>query len=68
MDYVIERRLEKAKLLLAATDEKIEIIALKTGYENANSFRRLFKNKIGISPSEYRLMAIKNIRQDNESS
>lgn len=57
MDYVIERRIEKAKLLLTTTNEKIESIALETGYDNANSFRRLFKKRTGVSPSQYRFAA-----------
>lgn len=53
-DYLIERRLEKAKLLLLSTNLTIDSIAQETGYENANSFRRLFKSKVGMSASAYR--------------
>ena len=54
-DYLIDRRLEKAKILLQSTNRTIDSIAQETGYENANSFRRLFKSKIGMSATEYRL-------------
>jgi len=53
-DYLIDRRLEKAKILLLSTNRTIDSIAQETGYENANSFRRLFKSKIGMSATEYR--------------
>lgn len=53
-DYLIDRRLEKAKILLVSTNRTIDSIAQETGYENANSFRRLFKSKIGMSATEYR--------------
>ncbi len=53
-DYLIDRRLEEAKILLLSTNRTVDSIAEETGYENANSFRRLFKSKIGMSASEYR--------------
>lgn len=53
-DYLIDRRLEKAKILLLSTNRTIDSIAQETGYENANSFRRLFKSKLGMSATEYR--------------
>lgn len=53
-DYLIERRLEKAKLLLLSTNLTIDSIAQESGYENANSFRRLFKSKLGMSATAYR--------------
>jgi len=53
-DYLIERRLEKAKILLLSTNQTIDNIAEEIGYENANSFRRLFKSKIGMSATKYR--------------
>lgn len=59
MDYVTERRIEKAKLLLSTSNEKVESIAMKVGYNNANSFSRMFKKRTGISPSEYRLSELK---------
>ena len=40
--------------MLEASDEVIQEIALAVGYDDANSFRRLFKRSTGISPREYR--------------
>ena len=53
-DYLIDRRLEKAKVLLLSTDRTVDSIAEEIGYENANSFRRLFKSKVGMSATKYR--------------
>ena len=53
-DYVLERRLKKAENLLKTTDEKIIEIALECGFNNISYFNRVFKEKNGISPSEYR--------------
>ena len=54
IEYVQTLRIEEAKQLLEATDEPIDDIALAVGYEDAGSFRRLFKRLTGISPKRYR--------------
>ena len=53
-DYVIDYRLEKAKQKLRQTTESIRDIASSVGYDNAHYFSKLFKEKVGMTPSEYR--------------
>ena len=55
-DYILHKRMNLAKELLANSNEKIQDIAAKTGYISAHSFTRAFRNEIGISPTEYREM------------
>ncbi|MCI4671869.1 MAG: helix-turn-helix domain-containing protein [Bacteroidia bacterium] len=45
---------EKAKLFLLNSDKKISEIAYDFGFEYPQSFTRIFKNKTGMSPVEYR--------------
>lgn len=47
-------RLEHAAHLLEDETIKITDIAAKVGYPNGNSFARLFRNKTGLTPSQYR--------------
>jgi two-component system response regulator YesN len=54
IDYVNYYRLDKAKFLLSTTNDTIENIAFICGYNEPNSFRRLFKKKLGITPNAYR--------------
>lgn len=54
IDYLQNCRLEYAKFLLATSDISIENIAFQCGYNEVNSFRRLFRKKTGISPNNYR--------------
>ncbi len=54
MQFVNERRLEKAKLMLASTDRSITEIAESTGFVCIHAFSRNFKRNLGITPSEYR--------------
>lgn len=53
-EYIYYKRMEKAKKLLAETDEKILSISAATGYISSQSFARAFRNYAGVSPAEYR--------------
>jgi transcriptional regulator GlxA family with amidase domain len=50
----LERRMEISKNLLKYTDMPINEIAVKVGYETLSNFSSIFRNKNGLSPSEYR--------------
>lgn len=52
--YLIRRRLNAARILLANTDMKVYEVALNVGYDNINHFINLFKKQFGITPSDYR--------------
>ena len=49
-----EKRCEKAAKLLDETDLSISEIINRIGYENESFFRKIFKEKYGKSPLEYR--------------
>ena len=48
--------IERAKSLLVTTQLSVSEIAYRLGFEYPQHFNRLFKNKTGITPSEYRNM------------
>lgn len=54
MQHLTFLRIQRAKVLLSSTDEKIETIARLVGYENPFTFSSLFKKWVGWSPSRYR--------------
>ena len=54
IDYVQALRTEEAKQELERGARSIEDIAISVGYEDASSFRRLFKKRVGMSPAMYR--------------
>lgn len=54
MEYVINTRLEKAKMLLLQTTMSVIDIAYEVGYESGSSLSSLFIKKVGCSPREYR--------------
>lgn len=53
-DYLWDMRLKKAEDLLLHTDMSIEQISASVGYINVSSFRRKFKQEIGMTPSAFR--------------
>ena len=54
INFVSDKRLEKARQLLESTDLSIKEITAEVGYNDQNYFSRIFKNKYGLSPKEYR--------------
>lgn len=52
--FRLERRLERAELLLRNTSLPIHLIAETLGFYDAAAFCKLFKKKKGVSPSEMR--------------
>ncbi|MFS0726255.1 helix-turn-helix domain-containing protein [Paenibacillus sp. 1P07SE] len=53
LDYVTSYRLELTKTMLLQTEERINSIAEKVGYQPAY-FHRLFKKHFGMTPGQYR--------------
>ncbi len=52
--YVRARRLGHAMDLLENTDQRVLDVALAAGYESQESFARVFKKTVGVTPSEWR--------------
>lgn len=52
--WVAQRRVAMGMRYLEETDMSIADISARVGYQEANSFTRLFKQAVGLSPTEYR--------------
>lgn len=52
--YVMEARLSKAADLLAETGLPVGEIASRTGFNQQSYFGKRFKEKMGVTPLEYR--------------
>ena len=54
IEYVTQKRMDKAKKLLRQTDKHSGEIALEVGYKDPHYFSFVFKKKQGCTPREYR--------------
>jgi two-component system response regulator YesN len=52
--YINHVRIEKAKELLQKTNEPIQSIALKVGFDTSQYFSLVFKKTVGVSPRDFR--------------
>ena len=52
--YLLDARIKKAKILLETGNISLEQIALNCGYANIYYFFKVFKEKCGCTPGEYR--------------
>lgn len=53
--YLEDKRLEKAQALIAEnTKESLSALAERCGYANTQTFRRAFKKRYGLTPSEFK--------------
>lgn len=54
IDYLIDRRIKEASILLRTTNHPIGAIAQMVGYETTSYFSSAFKNRMKMSPLNYR--------------
>ncbi|UEG51346.1 substrate-binding domain-containing protein [Mucilaginibacter daejeonensis] len=53
-DYILNRRLKRAKYLLTNSNKSIAEITYEIGFSNPNYFSTVFKSKYNSTPSEFR--------------
>jgi AraC-like DNA-binding protein/quercetin dioxygenase-like cupin family protein len=66
--YLQEIRMAKALILLKSSDESVEKIVWKLGYENPSYFYRLFAKKYHLPPAEYRRRVLRHEGSGDASS
>lgn len=57
VEYVTNKRMEKAKQLLRESDQSSTQIAAEVGYKDAHYFSFVFKKTVGVSPRDFRTRA-----------
>lgn len=53
-NYITNLRLKKAEVMLTETENSIKSIALDCGFSDQNYFVKVFRQKNGVTPTEYR--------------
>lgn len=54
IDYIIQRRIDQAKIYLRQTEMPISEICERTGFSSLSHFSATFKKYVGIRPRDYR--------------
>lgn len=54
-------RVDRAKRLLADPQSQVKLVAQQVGFENVNTFIRVFKSFEGISPGVYKETLLKGV-------
>ena len=65
IDYVTDKKVERAKELIRDTDIPLNTIAFELGFNEANYFSKVFKKKAGISPSQFRKKVEEQRNEEN---
>jgi AraC-like DNA-binding protein len=52
--YLLTRRLERARHLLRTTDRSVAQICLDVGFTSVGSFTTTFRQRVGVTPTAYR--------------
>jgi len=55
--WLLNRRLDHALQLLVGTNKTISDVSFESGFENSTHFSRVFKNRYGLAPLQYRIKA-----------
>lgn len=58
-EYLTSLRMEKAKKLLSYTKEAVALVAVESGYNTVQYFSKVFKQEIGLTPTEFRNYQLK---------
>lgn len=53
-EYVLQRRIDRAKRLMCETCSSLEEIAMQIGFSSASQLSTAFKRSVGLSPSAWR--------------
>lgn len=54
IEYITSLRLRRAQVLLLRTNDILDTIAIKCGYDNGFYLSRVFSKKLNITPSDYK--------------
>jgi AraC family transcriptional regulator len=54
VEWLLQRRLERAKAMLARSDDTVDQIAVTVGYRSGSQLARVFRRRVGVSPRAFR--------------
>ena len=67
-NFIVMKKINRAKSLLSTTDLKMDEVAEQVGYTDYISFARIFKSHVGITPAQYRSDFKQNYKKEGKKS
>ncbi len=67
VDFINDYRVEEVKKLLAEDDANyyiLHVLAERCGFNSKTSFYRIFKNKTGVTPLQYRRQVVQSTKEE----
>ncbi|WP_127584680.1 AraC family transcriptional regulator [Paenibacillus koleovorans] len=61
LDYLHALRIRSAVSLLKHTEHSVTDISLESGFDSVRTFTRVFKNIMGVTPTQYRSASTENV-------
>ena len=59
-EYLVQKRMKKAKHLLRTRGNTVSDVAAETGYDNLSYFIRQFQRYYGVTPKQYKKQKAEN--------
>lgn len=66
IDYVTEKKVERAKEMIRETDIPLNTIAFEMGFNEANYFSKVFKKITGKTPSQFRKTVLEERSEESK--
>ena len=66
--YILRRRIERAKQLLCSTDDTVAAVAAAVGFSSQSRFSYVFSRETGVTPSVYRVFHVEAVNALDERS
>lgn len=61
--WILNKKLDYSHQLILNSDKSVNDIAFESGFENSTHFSRVFKNRFGMSPLQYRNKAVHSFQE-----
>ena len=66
--FVLRRRLERAKEMLRAPDARVLDVAVACGFKTQQHFAQVFRDVCGVSPTDYRQDLVSSAATDSQDA
>ena len=66
--FVLRRRLERAKSMLRAPDARVLDVAVACGFKTQQHFAQVFRDVCGVSPTDYRQDLVSSAATDSQDA